>query len=50
MNERFRDAPAYDFTRPPHEGPLMYERWNFDLSGAGWRKCACAAMRLEATG
>lgn len=23
--ERFRRAPQYDFTRPPHEGPLWYE-------------------------
>lgn len=23
--ERFRRAPAYDFTKPPHEGPLWYE-------------------------
>jgi LmbE family N-acetylglucosaminyl deacetylase len=26
--ERFRDAPAYDFTRPPHAGKLLYESWN----------------------
>ena len=23
--ERFRPAPAYDFTQPPHDGPLLYE-------------------------
>ncbi len=28
--ERFRPAPAYDFTAPPHPGPLNYEDW-------GWR-------------
>jgi len=35
--EQFRDAPAYDFTQPPHDGLLMYERWNWGISGAEWR-------------
>lgn len=29
--ELFRPAPAYDFTRPPHHGPLYYE-----LRQLGW--------------
>jgi LmbE family N-acetylglucosaminyl deacetylase len=30
--ERFRIAPVYDFTRPPHEGKLLYENypWGMD--------------------
>ncbi len=39
-NELFRDAPRYDFTRPPHEGPLLYERWGWPISGAEWRRRA----------
>jgi len=32
-DERFRPAPAYDFTRPPHEGRLQYEIWGFPVGG-----------------
>lgn len=35
--EQFRDAPSYDFTLPPHDGLLLYERWNWGISGAEWR-------------
>ena len=47
--ERFRSAPRYDFSRPPHPGPLHYERadsgatWGID--GARWRAEATAAAR-----
>jgi N-acetylglucosamine malate deacetylase 2 len=44
--ERFRIAPAYDFARPPHDGPLLYERWRFPVTGARWRELATAA-RLQ---
>jgi len=50
--ERFRRAPVYDFTRPPHAGRLLYERagagaeWGID--GARWRaEAASAAQRLR---
>lgn len=39
-HERYRRAPAYDFSRPPHDGPLLYERMGFPISGAGWRALA----------
>jgi LmbE family N-acetylglucosaminyl deacetylase len=45
--ELFRLAPAYDFSRPPHPGPLLYERagsggeWGID--GVRWRARASAA-------
>ncbi len=45
--EQFRAAPVYDFSRPPHEGRLLYERpgsgaeWGID--GARWRAEAAAA-------
>lgn len=40
--ERFRAAPAYDFTQPPHPGRLLYEAWGW-MSGARWRERTCAA-------
>jgi LmbE family N-acetylglucosaminyl deacetylase len=36
-SERFRPAPSHDFTRPPHEGVLGYERWLSHMDGARWR-------------
>jgi N-acetylglucosamine malate deacetylase 2 len=44
--ERFRDAPAYDFSEAPHSGPLLYELWGWGISGRQWRheaKRACVA-------
>lgn len=35
--ERFRRAPVYDFTQPPHPGRLLYERWEWGITGADWR-------------
>ncbi len=39
-HERYRRAHAYDFSRPPHDGPLLYERMGFSTSGAEWRALA----------
>ena len=36
-DERFRDAPAYDFSKPPHSGTLLYELWGWGISGGQWR-------------
>jgi len=30
--ERFRTAPAYDFTRPPHPPPLLYDRYPWGMT------------------
>jgi LmbE family N-acetylglucosaminyl deacetylase len=38
--ERFRIAPAYDFSRPPHPGRLHYERHDWGMTGE--RFCALA--------
>ncbi len=38
-HECLRAAPAYDFTRPPHDGPLLYEQWGM-ADGREWRACA----------
>jgi N-acetylglucosamine malate deacetylase 2 len=42
--ERFRPAPRCDFSRPPHAGPLWYERLGFPLSGERWRAEARRAL------
>jgi LmbE family N-acetylglucosaminyl deacetylase len=44
-HERFRDAPYYDFTAPPHEGILYYENFDWGVTGAQWRELAAAAAR-----
>ncbi|HVI02513.1 MAG TPA: PIG-L family deacetylase [Enhygromyxa sp.] len=45
--ERFRriSPSTHDFTRAPHEGPLLYERWGFPITGERWRSVAAVAVR-----
>jgi N-acetylglucosamine malate deacetylase 2 len=43
--ERFRLAPRYLFTKPPHSGPLDYERHGVTLSGSEWRAQAERALK-----
>jgi LmbE family N-acetylglucosaminyl deacetylase len=38
--ERFRLAPAYDFSKAPHSGPLYYEMFPWGVTGAQWRLLA----------
>jgi LmbE family N-acetylglucosaminyl deacetylase len=46
--ERFRPAPRYGFTRPPHEGQLFYESFPWGMSGDRFRTLAGEALgRLE---
>jgi len=42
--ERFRAAPGYDFTRPPHGGMLLYERFGW-ASGERFRALASEALQ-----
>jgi LmbE family N-acetylglucosaminyl deacetylase len=44
--ERFRPAPAYDFTRPPHERRLFYEHFDWGVDGIGWRALARDALSV----
>jgi LmbE family N-acetylglucosaminyl deacetylase len=44
--ERYRMAPSYDFTRPPHDGPLLYEQHELGITGAEWREQAIHALRV----
>ena len=41
--ERFRAAPHYDFSKPPHPGRLNYEHWGWSMTGERWRGLAAAA-------
>jgi LmbE family N-acetylglucosaminyl deacetylase len=42
--ERFRVAPFYDFSRPPHQGQLWYERMGWSMTGNRWRMLAAEAL------
>jgi N-acetylglucosamine malate deacetylase 2 len=49
--EKFRPAPRYVFTEPPHEGALEYERAWQRMSGVEWRARAARALeRLRSRG
>jgi len=43
--ERFRPAPAYDFSDPPHAGRLHYEQFDWGITGEEWQVRAEAALR-----
>jgi N-acetylglucosamine malate deacetylase 2 len=45
FTERFRSAPPYDFTQPPHNGKLFYERFGWEMNGANWRFLAYSASK-----
>ena len=47
--ERFRVAPRYIFTEPPHPGTLDYERRCMRLTGAEWRALADQALQMLRT-
>jgi LmbE family N-acetylglucosaminyl deacetylase len=42
--ETYREAPAYDFSRPPPTGAALYDEWNWTLNSARWRDLARAAL------
>lgn len=46
LPERFRCAPKYDFTRPPHPGTLHYERMPWGITGQQWRSLAAKCHRM----
>lgn len=41
--EAYREAPDYDFTRPPPPGAALYDQWNWPLTSERWRVFAAAA-------
>ena len=42
--ESFREAPAYDFTRPPHRGAIYYESLGWGINTKTWRQHAHSAL------
>ena len=38
--ERFRPAPDYDFTQPPHEGRLFYENYDWGMTSGSFCELA----------
>lgn len=48
-SERFRVAPRYVFTSPPHEGTLDYERFCSTICGEEWRARAAEALEVLRT-
>jgi hypothetical protein len=47
--ERFRAAPVYDFSQPPHAGKLLYEHFNWGMTGERWRSLAAGAAQALGT-
>ena len=45
QREPIRQAPEYDFTRPPHQGTLFYEQFDWGITGAEWRILAAKAFQ-----
>ena len=46
-DERFRLAPDYDFSAPPHPGPLLYDHYPWGMKGDRWTSLArCAQTEL----
>ncbi len=42
--ERFRAAPRYAFTSPPHQGTLLYEQFAWGMTRERWTELAAAAI------
>ena len=46
--EHFRLAPSYDFTALPNGGSLLYERYDWQMTGSQWQSLAHdALMKLQ---
>jgi LmbE family N-acetylglucosaminyl deacetylase len=45
--ERFRKAPDYDFSRPPHEGKLWFECMGWPMTAEQWRALAARCMARQ---
>jgi LmbE family N-acetylglucosaminyl deacetylase len=43
-SERYRPAPLYRFTEPPHAGRLHYEQFDWGITGEQWRRLAGQAL------
>lgn len=45
--ERLREAPQYNFSRPPHDGKLWYECMGWQMTGEQWRAIASQSMERQ---
>ena len=45
-HEKFRPAPQYDFTKPPHAGRLFYEMFDWGMTGDRFRQIASEALAV----
>jgi len=43
--EKFRIAPLYDFSQPPHDGILYYDNFPWGVKSSEWRELAAEAAR-----
>ena len=50
QHEPIRLAPAYDFSKPPHGGPLLYETFGWGFTSAKWCRAAAAGLRKVGAG
>lgn len=46
--ERWREAPRYDFMRPPPPGRSLYDRFGWAITSERWRERARAALAVPA--
>jgi N-acetylglucosamine malate deacetylase 2 len=46
--ERFRPAPGYDFRRPPHAPPVLYDLYRWGVTSNEWLTHAAALLDAEA--
>ena len=46
--ERWRDAPNYDFTRPPPGEAVLYDGFGWDVTSERWRERARAMLGVKA--
>lgn len=42
--ERIRNAPKYDYSKPPHAGKLYYESFDWGMTGEEWRAASTAPL------
>ena len=43
--ERFRLLPVYDYSQPPHRGPLNYEMWGWPVNGREVSAAFCRYLK-----
>lgn len=44
--ESYRIAPAYDFTKPPYEGKINYDNFDWGIKSKEWCELASATLKM----